>query len=78
MYLFQNELVSREDTGRVLHLRGLTRASAGDYVCVATNREGTSSSRPVPLYVQCKLDMISLYRLQSRETCNVQLFLCCC
>lgn len=37
-----------------LVLRSVTRASAGDYTCLAANTEGKGTSNPVPLRVQCK------------------------
>ncbi|XP_046659598.1 hemicentin-2 [Homalodisca vitripennis] len=42
----------REEGGRVLELRKLSRASSGDYVCVAANSEGATRSPPIYLAVQ--------------------------
>ena len=37
-----------------LVLQGVTRASAGEYACMAANDEGKATSRPVTLDVMCE------------------------
>lgn len=37
-----------------LVLQSVTRATAGDFTCVATNSEGKGASNPVTLVVRCK------------------------
>ena len=37
-----------------LTLYDVSRAASGNYSCEAFNDEGTSTSRPVPLRVQCE------------------------
>lgn len=37
-----------------LVLQSVTRASAGEYACMAANYEGKSTSRPVTLDVMCE------------------------
>lgn len=41
--------------GNSLVLQSVTRSSAGEYSCMATNLEGKSTSRPVTLEIMCKL-----------------------
>ncbi|XP_039282898.1 neural cell adhesion molecule 1 isoform X2 [Nilaparvata lugens] len=48
------EVVSRNNStqGRVLHLQTLRRQDAGEYVCVASNKEGSARSRALSLSIQ--------------------------
>lgn len=41
-------------TDQSLVLQSVTRASAGDYTCLAANTEGKGTSNPVTLRVRCK------------------------
>lgn len=41
-------------TDQSLVLQNVTRASAGDYTCLAANTEGKGTSNPVTLRVRCK------------------------
>ncbi len=41
-------------TEQSLVLQSVTRASAGDYTCLAANTEGKGTSNPVTLRVRCK------------------------
>lgn len=42
--------------GQSLVLQSVTKASAGEYSCMAANVEGKSNSRPVSLEVMCEYD----------------------
>ncbi|XP_054259199.1 neural cell adhesion molecule 1-like [Macrosteles quadrilineatus] len=46
------KMMSRDEAGRVLELKRLSRTSSGEYVCVASNSEGASKSPPIYLAVQ--------------------------
>lgn len=52
--LHQNVTAGIILTDQSLVLQSVTRASAGDYTCLAANTEGKGTSNPVTLSVRCK------------------------
>lgn len=52
--LHQNVTAGVILTEQSLVLQSVTRASAGDYTCLAANTEGRGTSNPVTLRVRCK------------------------
>lgn len=52
----QTQVVARNDStaGRVLVIKSIRREDAGEYVCMASNREGAARSRALFLAIQCK------------------------
>lgn len=57
-------------TEQSLVLQSVTRASAGDYTCLAANTEGRGTSNPVTLRVRCKYYCFFFFFLCSKTTSN--------
>lgn len=68
-FSFQNRLLQHNVTAGIilsnqsLVLQLVTRRSAGNYTCVASNAVGTTVSNVFPLRVKCKLLFVSPYGL---------------
>jgi hypothetical protein len=60
LVLLQGVLLSHNQSARIIRsnqslvLQKVTRQSAGNYVCVATNREGETVSNELTFRVKCK------------------------
>lgn len=52
--VFQNVSGGTIMSDHSLVLQSVTRASVGEYRCVATNGEGKGSSNPIKLVVRCE------------------------
>lgn len=61
--LHQNVTAGVILTEQSLVLQSVTRASAGDYTCLAANTEGRGTSNPVTLRVRCKYIRYSIITL---------------
>lgn len=59
--LHQNVTAGIILTDQSLVVQTVTRASAGDYTCLAANTEGKVTSNPVTLRVRCKCVFVCVY-----------------
>lgn len=61
--------------GQSLVLQSVTKASAGEYSCMAVNIEGKSTSRSVTLEVMCKYILFRIDPWDSEVTSVLKVFL---